>query len=436
MENTYNYLAITDNSSCIRWLQKLDGRYANLIFVEPNDTERIASLLQSVEVAAVLLQLNSKVLNSELLSDEETSPSITAVMTYLQEQEESSVAIADDTQFPGLSSDLVMIESLLNLKSNLTVIGLVNEIKHSFLLPIMRAGARDLIKIGSPANEASAILSKYIKRSGLGPIEKPVLGKLTALVNARSEDGTAILAIHLALILQESAPTLLIDLGAPHADIMLMMDVTNKFNFLNAVNNSTRLDSTMIQTGFAKHSSGLTLLPMSEEDEGAELTPADIHVVLHILKTNFKHIVINHGGLCNLALLDVVLSSADATLFVVEQTLPSCKRNYDLMQSIRDNNTKLRNPGLIVDSYANNTIPNADSIAKSLDIPVLAKLPVATKMRLMSINTGESMLDFAPKCEYVKSVRNIAKDLYGIDKEKSNNNIFSYVLTKLKAALL
>lgn len=431
-----NYIVITNKSNCYRWLNGLNDSLANLIFVEPDDKERINSLLDSVEVSAVLIHLLSQVSSTELVPAAEASSGISAIFTLLETQEASGGIVSNDETSQGLNADLAMIESLLNSRPQLTVIGLVDTINHTLLLPIMRAGARDLIKIGTPAYETSAIIARHNKHTPvLEQTEKPALGHVTALLNARAEDGTALLAMHLALEMQESAPTLLIDLGVPHADIMLMMGVPVKFNFLDVIKNSSRLDSTLIQTGFAKHSSGLTLLPMPENSEEAELTPTEIYLVLHALKSHFKYILINHGGLCNTELLKVVFSTVNSTLFLVEQTVPSCKRNYDLLQSLREQKIAIPNPQLIVDRYKKNAIPNAESIAKSLEIPLLCKLPSLGRLRLLAINTGESMFEFAPKSTYVRAIKQMAHQLFGFGEVKLEKSVKGFI-TKLQNMLI
>lgn len=437
MNKPNNYIVITNKSNCYRWLNGLDDSLANLIFVEPDDKERINNLLDSVEVSAVLIHLLSQVSNTELVPDEEASSGISAIFTVLETQEASNTVVSIDGSSQGLSADLEMIESLLHNKPHLTVIGLVDTINHTLLLPIMRAGVRDLIKIGTPAYETSAIITRHNKRAPILPeqTEKPALGHLTALLNARSENGTALLAIHLALEMQQLAPTLLIDLGVPHADIMLMMGVPVKFNFIDVIKNSARLDSTLIQTGFAKHASGLTLLPMPENSEEAEITPTEIYLVLHALKSHFKYILINHGGLCNTGLLKVVLSTADSTLFLVEQTVPSCKRNYDLLQSLREQKIAIPNPKLIVDRYRKNAIPTAESIAKSLEIPLLSKIPSLGALRLLAMNTGESMFEFAPKSTYVRAIKKVAYELFGTEEVKAEKSFKSFI-TKLQNMLI
>lgn|GEM_PF-277679 len=436
-----NYIVITGKNHCYRWLYALNDNLANLIFVEPNDTERINNLLDSVDVSAILIHLPSQNANTETISDNTVSPGISAVFSHLQTQEASSIIVPSDADSAKLSADLAMIEDILHAKPLLTIIGLVEVINQGTLLPIMRAGVRDLIKIGAPAHEASAIIARYSKRAPvLEQAEKADLGHITALLNARAEDGTALLAIHLALEMQRSAPTLLIDLGAPHADIMLMLGVTAKISFVDAIKNRTRLDSTLIQTGFAKHQSGLTLLSSLEPDgEDTSITSTEAYLVLHTLKRHFKHIVINHGGLSNPELLKVVLSLAESTIFLVEQTVPSCKRNYDLLQSLREQKTNIPSPKIIIDRHLHDAIPSAENIAKSFDMPLLSKLSSASQLRLLTINTGVSLFEHAPKSAYVRDVKRIVQKLidrkFDDKRPESRPSNSNWILSKLYSLL-
>lgn len=424
-----NYIVITGKSHCYRWLYNLNDNLANLIFVEPDDMGRVTGLLESLDVSAVLVHFPSQDISNTTISDADVSPGFSAVLTHLEAVPASGV-VPDGNDSSRLSADLELIEELVHNRPTLTVIGLVGAVNQNALLSIMRAGVRDLIKIGTPAHETSAIIARHHKRiPELEKQEKAEVGKITSLLNARADDGTALLALHLALELQHLEPTLLIDFGMPHPDIMVMLGVVAKFNFIDVVNNRTRLDKTLVQTGFAKHHSGLTLIAMPDTTaDDAVLTATEMHLALHSLKRYFKHIVINHGGLCNTELLKVSLSLSDSALFVVEQTVPSCKRNYDLLQSLRQQNPQLPKIQIVIDRYLTNVIPTAESIAQSFDLPMMAKLPPSDALRLLTTNTGESICQHAPKSKYVSVIKDIARKIgkSSIDRKiKSPLNFFS-----------
>jgi pilus assembly protein CpaE len=390
MKETNNCIVITGKSHCSRWLYSLNDNISNLIFVEPEDKVRISSLIDSVDVDVVLVHLQSQD------KDSETEPA--------------------GNHHQSLNTDLAVIEELLASKPSLVVIALVETINQNLVLSIIRSGARDIIKIGTLAHEAQAIINRHQKRtSGVEAAAQEKSGYISALLNARVADGNALFAIHMALEMQRHGQTLLLDIGAPNADVMLMMGLTAKFSLIDVILNRTRLDATLIETGFARHSSGLSVLSMPEEDKSyAELTPADLHLILHSLKRHFKYIFINLSGITHPELLRVVLSLTSSSFLLMEQTIPSCKRNHDLVETLRQ--LKITTPSLriIIDRHLSQASPSASSIAKSFEIPLAGVLPAVGPLRIACMNTGESIFEQAPASSYAKAIQQAARYIPGI----------------------
>ncbi len=403
MKDTNNCIVLTNKSHCSRWLYSLNDNISNLIFVEPDDKVRISSLIDSVDVDVVLV--------------------------HLQSQDKGNEAPSDSKLQQSLNADLAVIEELVNAKPSLAVIALVEVINQDLVLSIIRSGARDIIKIGTPAHEAQVIINRHQKRTQTTETqEQRNLGYISSLLNARVADGNALFAIHMALEMQRHGPTLLLDIGSPNADIMLMMGLTSKFSLVDVILNRTRLDATLIETGFARHPSGLSLLSMPEEESYTEMTPADLHLILYSLKRHFKYIFINLSGITNPELLRVVLSLTSSSFLLMEQTIPSCKRNHDLIELLRQLKIEAPNLRIVIDRHLDNTSPSANSIAKSFEIPLACVLPAVGPLRVTCMNTGESIFEQAPTSGYARAIKNIVRSLPGVKADKSEHsivNIFS-----------
>ena len=270
MKATNNCIAITDKSHCSSWLYGLNDSVSNLIFVEPGDKDRISSLLGTVDVDIALVHLPSQ----------------------------DAASTADDQQ-QALNRDLGMIEDLVASKPTLAVIALVETTNQDTFLPIIRSGARDIIQIGTPAHEAQAVIKRHQKRNNKPSTpQQAEAGHIYTLLNARMGDGNALFCMHMALEMQKRGPTLLLDLGNPNADIMLIMGLASKFSLIDVIQNRTRLDATLIETGFARHESGLSLLSMPEDEQRySQLTPADLNLILYALQRHFDYIFINLAGI-------------------------------------------------------------------------------------------------------------------------------------------
>lgn len=385
--STLNCIAISGKSHCLDWLYGLNDNLSNLIFVEPEDKVRISSLLEAVDVDIVLVHLPSQDRDHGLGGE-------------------------------ALSRDLAVIEDIASLKPGLVIIALVEILDQSLVLPIIRAGVRDIIRIGIPAFEAQAIINRYRKKQeplSDEPQPEHKLGRVYAVLDAHGGDGSALFSYHVALKMQRHGATLLLDVGMPAGDIMLMMGLTARFNLRDVILNRTRLDATLIETGFARHPSGLSVISMPGEIGGDvdEIMPADLHLVLHALKRYFAHIVIHLAGVTDSSRLKPILLLANASVVLVEQTVPSCKRNHDLVTLLRQQKVGLPGAVIVVDRYATGLGPAADSIADSFDLPLAGCLPSAGRLRLTCMNTGESLFDAAPHSAYTKAVRKLVWRLLG-----------------------
>ncbi|MDR5171600.1 hypothetical protein IHQ56_07215 [Methylobacillus flagellatus] len=385
MHDSRNYIVVSNGDECIRWLRNISDHSSKFIFVEEQDTRKVMQLVDAVDINAVLLHMRSQDFRQE-------------------------VALS-----PAFLQEVAFIEEISSTRPDLPVLALADTTDEQLLLTIMRAGARDFIRIGSKENELLAILGRYslrnaIRREQSAP--QQASGRITAIINARPSPDSAMLAIHLAQAMQETESTLLVDLGIPHADSLLFMGVQGKYSFVDVMRNLARVDATLIDTGFARHRSGLTVLSMPDDPEDDfEISPADIYTVLRTLRKHFSQVVINLGGVTRVDFLQLLLSAVDRTILVAEQSVPSCKRNYELLRALRAQNLELQNTGLVLDHYLPRLLPDADNIASSFDLPLLGMLPPAGMIRLSSVNTGDSILELSPKSLYAVKIREIAQSL-------------------------
>ncbi|MPS48866.1 hypothetical protein [Methylobacillus sp.] len=385
MHDSRNYIVVSNGDECIRWLRNISDHSSKFIFVEEQDIHKVMQLVDAVDINAVLLHMRSQDFRQE-------------------------VALS-----PAFLQEIAFIEEISATRPDLPVLAMADTADGQLLLTIMRAGARDFIRVGSKENELLAILGRYslrntIRREQSAP--QPSSGKITAVINARPGPDTTMLAIHLAQAMQETESTLLVDLGIPHADSLLFMGMQGKYSFVDVMRNLARVDATLIDTGFARHGSGLSVLSMPEEPgDDFQISPADIYTVLRTLRKHFSQVVINLGGVTRVDFLQLLLSAVDRTILVAEQSVPSCKRNYELLRALRAQNLELQNTGLVLDHYLPRLLPDADNIASSFDLPLLGLLPPSGMIRLSSVNTGDSIFELSPKSQYATKIREIAQAL-------------------------
>lgn len=319
----------------------------------------------------------------------------------------------------GLRQEAKLLAGLLAAKPLLPVIAVGESMDQELLLAALRAGARDFITPEQSTSEVVSAVRYVVERSQV--VSNNNNGArddswMLALLSSRPNGDAAMLALHMALAIQQRSPAnkvLLLDLGVPPADTLLFLGIQSSYTFVDAVRSLRRLDETLIETAFGMHESGLRLLAMPEDPNlaGQEITSADVYVLLGTLRRFFSHIVINLGGMPSSDFLSLAVGRADKVVFLLEQSLPSCKQNRALLQRLRENKIALEGAGIIVDYYLPKMPPDAESIAGGMNLPLLGTLPSSGMARLGVMNTGRSMFEAAPRDPYAAAVRSVTLSL-------------------------
>ena len=166
--------------------------------------------------------------------------------------------------FVGLDRDHLvaqsaLIEGVLEAKPMLAIVALGDGMDNQLVLNAMRAGARDFVAYGSRSSEVAGLVRRLSKRL---PAVTPStqLGGLTVLYGVQSNADGALLANHMALVVQKSGQqTLLLDLGLPRGDSLALLGLESSFHFGDALRHLRRLDTTLIDSAFTSAEAGLHL---------------------------------------------------------------------------------------------------------------------------------------------------------------------------------
>ena len=102
-----------------------------------------------------------------------------------------------------LVAQSALIEGALEAKPMLAVVALGDGMDNQLVLNAMRAGARDFVAYGSRSSEVAGLVRRLSKRLP-AVAHSAQLGGLTVLFGTQSNADGAMLATHLALVVQKS----------------------------------------------------------------------------------------------------------------------------------------------------------------------------------------------------------------------------------------
>ena len=378
-------LAVTNREDYLSWLNQALSDHAEVVVADDDTVERVLQLVDAVEADGLFVQLGGG----------------------------------------EKASHLDLIEGLLAVKPHLAIAVFSESTELDMVIAAMRAGARDVVAVGSSERQAQDALYRLRGRAistsdtaaALAGEQHSADGEIYAFLSARPYEGVTTAAVHTALALNEEAPeesTLLLDLGVPAADSLLFLDLQSTYTFVDAVRSVRRLDHTLIRTAFTKHRSGLTLLSLPEEPvDTSEFTPADVMILFNILRGYFKYIVVNLGGVAPSEFVQLVLSRSDRTLLVAEQAVPIAHASKRLLNYLNAHDHSVSDIRLLVDRYTPDVGLEAEDMASVLDLDVEMNLPSSGLMRLRALNTGRTIFEESPDDRYSKAIRELAARLSG-----------------------
>ncbi|WP_374324666.1 hypothetical protein [Azonexus sp.] len=300
---------------------------------------------------------------------------------------------------------------LLSVYPRLWIIGFAQRADNSLIIEAMRAGARDFVELQSAPEIICRSLRQVLAQSPQLPAQSS--GTMISLLGARPGVGTSTAAVHLALLLKQEVmpgePVLLLDFGFPAADAALYLDTKVNFNFCDAVRSLRRFDHALLNSAFAHHKSGLSLLSLPQNlAELRDVSPVDAMTLLSLLKSYFKVVVVDLGGFAGTDLLLYALGVSDRTLLISEQSIASVFSARQMLASFRERGVETERIGLLTGKYDTRIEMSPAQLAQHLQLHWVADLPQRNERLIACANQGKLLYELAPNDPYVNVLRDLA----------------------------
>lgn len=311
-----------------------------------------------------------------------------------------------------ISSQCVLIESLLEAKPLLAVVVMGDGFDNELVIAAMRAGARDFLTTGLRSSEVGGLVRRLTDRLPVLPARREQ-GRLVVMYGLQPDPGAAFIAAHLGLqMLKHSPNTLLVALGVPPGECMDVLGLDPGFGFSDAVRNLRRIDRSLIDSAFPEHESGLRVLPIGVAESRLNVYSAtEVFLLIATLRQHFDQVLINLTGHEDSEVLRNVIGQADQLCWYVDPSVSCCRRNLELLSHWRNEGVKLENAQLLVDRCYNNVAPSAKVLSQTFEMPLLAGLPASAELRLRSVNQRRTLFQLAPRDALSKAIVELARQL-------------------------
>lgn len=241
--------------------------------------------------------------------------------------------------------------------------------------------------------------------------------RVITVFGAKGGVGCTTIATNLAtnIALQSEEKTVVIvDLCMQFGNVLAFMKVQANDTLPEVVRNKDRLDSSLIQTCLAKHSSGALVVPSPSDITGidGEISPEDLGETLDVLKSLADYVIVD----CDHSFSDLnitALDKADTILLVTDMLIPSIhntKQCLGIFKQVEYNQDKTK---LILNRYYKKCEIKPGDLEKSLDHPVFKIISDDPPTVVQAINQGVALAEISTKSRTTKNVQELTELLVG-----------------------
>jgi pilus assembly protein CpaE len=349
-----------------------------------------------------------------------------------------------DFSAPMTEAAITLVGELRAAFPGVVIMGAGSAAEPASMRAALRCGVAEFIDWDASESEANvAIRHQLHARSQLPAavaLEPQTKGFALPLLGARVGMGVTTLATHLAVMfqemhaydvrgtknrkqvarpfgasqvpLEESAHAALLDLGLPARDGLLYLGIAGDFSFVDAVQNTRRLDATLIESAFAKHSTGtVTLAWPSDLGMLRDVSPAAAAGVVNTLKSLLGVQVIDLGGMAQADFLAPLLRESGQGWVVCDQSLGGIVSTAQMLKELDAKGVNRGTLKLVLNRFNAQAGLPAKEVAQRLGLELLHVVPDRSTVLLNAASCGQLLSQSLRGDPYVSCVRGMARAL-------------------------
>lgn len=352
--------------------------------------------------------------------------------------------VVADFSAPMTEAAIALVSELRAAFPGVMIMGSGSAAEPASMRAALRCGVAEFIDWDATEGEASAVIRHQMHARTQLPaavaLEPETKGFSLPLLGARVGMGVTTLATHLAVMFQEmhaydvrgaknrkqlarpfgasqlpqdeSAHAALLDLGLPARDGLLYLGIAGDFSFVDAVQNTRRLDATLINSAFAKHSTGaVTLAWPSDLGMLREVSPAAAAGVVNTLKSLLGVQVIDLGGMVQADFLVPLLRESGLGWVVCDQSLGGIVSTAQMLKELDAKGVNRNTLKLVLNRFNAQAGLPAKEVAQRLGLELLHVVPDRSTVLLNAASCGQLLSQSLRGDPYVTCVRSMARAL-------------------------
>jgi pilus assembly protein CpaE len=242
---------------------------------------------------------------------------------------------------------------------------------------------------------------------------QPFRAQVLAFMGAKGGCGVTSLVTQLGALLADSLSkkTLLLDLHPDFGDAALYLGLTKyRYHFFELVENNDRLDSDLLQSFLARHSSGLELIPAPEgNDQPRRILPGAVAQTLDFLRGRYDYILVDMPPGLNDENLEMIRHCDQLHMVTVAEVsaLRNVVRHLDYLTRKEIPRERFR---VVLNRHQKRSLIGDSEIEKTIGQRIYWKVPNQYAHMVKAINGGDPVAQLSTS-EVTKNLRELASIL-------------------------
>ncbi len=318
---------------------------------------------------------------------------------------------------------LDLVEAICATNNSVTVMVYSARADSAMLVRCMRAGAREFLPLPIPPGAMEEAMVRAMVRRSVASSARKALGKLMVFIGSKGGSGVTTVATNFSVaVAQEShQSTLLIDLCLPIGDAALGLGLRSEFSVVNALENSSRLDSNFFSKLLSKHSSGLSVLGSPDGYVPNQMTVEAVERLVAVARQTFDNVVVDAGS--NISSATKTLFKDATRVYLITQVNITALRNSSRLITEFFSSTDIKLE-IVLNGFTERTLAiDEKEIGKALTREAQWKIPSDSRTALRAQNTANALATDDSAISRV--IRRIARTACGLPEKPEKKKYFS-----------
>ncbi|MBI1747805.1 MAG: AAA family ATPase [Acidobacteria bacterium] len=328
------------------------------------------------------------------------------------------LAVVDLTPDP--ESGITTTQKLQELEQPPAVFVISHQPDPELIIRAMRAGASEfLVKPVRREQLVEALNRAGKQREGMTRSRKQS-GKVYTFFSTKGGNGATTISTNFAVNLarQTGKTVLLADLDMQLGEVSLFMGLKPRFNMVDVLENSHRLDRTLLDGFIMKHSSGVQVLASPDHLSKSDvLSSSHISEIISFLRDQYDYVVLDtSNSFDNFA--KAAFDYSDRIFVVSNTDLPSLRNTQRCLHMFDQLGFKREQVKMIINRYQKGREISIKDIEKILDCAVYWSFPNDYSTVIASINTGVPLAT-VNNSEIAHSLDKFTQEISGVETKAS-----------------